>query len=103
MEGETKTARIEQLLKINFSFISLFFFLKIQDIRKPKTPSFERGYHKNVLGQAIPYPNTESSSWERPDKVDTTDDGSKKVYSGPKAYSEYCQTSVTKHFIQILS
>ena len=54
------------------------------------------------MGQAIPYPDTESSSWKRPDKVDTTDDGSKKVYSGPKAYSEYCQTSVTKHFIQNL-
>ena len=40
MEGETKTARIDQ--KLTF-FISLFFFLKIQDIRKPKAPIFERG------------------------------------------------------------
>ena len=40
MESEIKTARIDQ--KSNF-FIYLFFFLKIQDIRKLKTPIFERG------------------------------------------------------------
>ena len=47
MEGETQTPRIDQ--KPTF-FISLDFFLKIQDIRKPKTPTFEKGSHKNFLG-----------------------------------------------------
>ena len=41
MEGEAKTARIDQ--KSTFFFISLFFFLKIQDIWKSETPIFERG------------------------------------------------------------
>ena len=49
-EGKTKTARINQ--KTNF-LIFLFFFLKIQDLRKPKTSSFERGEHKNFLGQVL--------------------------------------------------
>ena len=49
MVGETKTARIDQ--KSTF-FISLF-FLKIQDIRKQKTPIFERGSHKYFLGQVL--------------------------------------------------
>ena len=35
MEGKTKTARIDQ--KSTFLFLCSF-FLKIQDIRKPKTP-----------------------------------------------------------------
>ena len=40
MEGETKTARIDQ----KSTFFNLFiFFLKIQDIRKSKTSIFERG------------------------------------------------------------
>ena len=50
MEGETKTPRIDQ--KSTF-FISLFFSLKIQNIRKPKTPIFERGQHKNFLRQVL--------------------------------------------------
>ena len=51
MEGEPKTARTDQ--KSTF-FISLFFFLlKIQDIKKPKTPIFERGYHKIFWGQVL--------------------------------------------------
>ena len=45
MEGETKTARIVQN--------STFFFLKIQDIKKSKTPIFERGSHKNFLDQVL--------------------------------------------------
>ena len=49
MESKTKTARIDQ--KSTF-FIS-FFFLKIQDIRKSKTPIFERGEHKNFLDQVL--------------------------------------------------
>ena len=36
------------------------------------------------------YPNTESRSRKLPDKIDITDGGSKKAYSEPKAYSEYC-------------
>ena len=51
MEGETKTARTDE--KSTFYFISLIFFLKIQDIRKSKTPIFERGEHKNILGQVF--------------------------------------------------
>ena len=50
MEGEIKTARIDQ--KSTF-FISLFFPLKIQDIRKSKTPIFERGLHKMFLDQVL--------------------------------------------------
>ena len=50
MEGKTKTPKIDQ--KSPF-FISLFFFLKIQDIRKPKTQIFEKGSHKNVLDQVL--------------------------------------------------
>ena len=46
------------------------------------------------------YLSTESSSRKLPDKVDTTDGESKKAYSEPKAYSEYCQTSVKKPFIR---
>ena len=50
MEGETKTARIDQ--KLTF-FISLVFFVKIQDIRKPKAPIFERGYQKTFWVQVL--------------------------------------------------
>ena len=50
MEGKTKTARIDQ--KPTF-FISLFFFLKIQDIRKSKTPIFERKSQKTFLGLVL--------------------------------------------------
>ena len=50
MEGETKTARIDK--KPTF-FIFLFFFLKIQNIRKSKTLIFERRYHKTFLGQML--------------------------------------------------
>ena len=50
MEGKTKTAIIDQ--KSNF-FLFLCFFLKIQDIRKSKTPILKRGWHKNVLGQVL--------------------------------------------------
>ena len=49
MECETKTARIDQ----KSTFLCLFFFLKIQNRRKPKTPIFERGQHKNFLGQVL--------------------------------------------------
>ena len=51
MEGETKTPRIDQ--KSTFFISLLFFFLKIQDIRKPKTATFEKGSHKNFLGQVL--------------------------------------------------
>ena len=50
MQGGTKTTRIDQ--KSTFS-ISLFFFLKIQDITKPKTPIFQRGERKHFLGQVL--------------------------------------------------
>ena len=50
MEGEAKTVRTDQK---SIFFISLFFFLKIQNIRKSKTPIFERGSHKNFLGQVL--------------------------------------------------
>ena len=40
MEGETKTARIDQKSTFFFLFV---FFLKIQDIKNSKTPIFERG------------------------------------------------------------
>ena len=41
-----------ELTKNQLFFISLF-FLKIQDIRKSKTPVFERGERKNFLGQVL--------------------------------------------------
>ena len=40
MEGETKTARIDQKSTFFFLFV---FFLEIQDIKNSKTPIFERG------------------------------------------------------------
>ena len=43
MEGEK---RQQELTKNLLFFISLFFFLKIQDITKSKAPIFKRGYHK---------------------------------------------------------
>ena len=59
MEGEIKTARIEQ--KSTFFFYFFGFFLEIQDIRKSKTPIFERGSHKMFLGQALPIFQTSPS------------------------------------------
>ena len=50
MEGERKAARIDQKSTFFYFFV---FFLKILDIRKPKTPIFERGYHKTFLGQVL--------------------------------------------------
>ena len=50
MEGETKTAKIDQ--KPTF-FIFSFFSLKIQNIRKSKILIFERRYHKYFLGQML--------------------------------------------------
>ena len=41
MEGETKTVIIDQ--KSTFFLFLCFFFLKIQDKRKSKTPIFETG------------------------------------------------------------
>ena len=41
-----------ELTKNQLFFISLF-FLKIQDIRKSKTPVFERGERKKFLGQVL--------------------------------------------------
>ena len=49
MECETKTARIDQ----KSIFFSLFFFLKVQVIRKPKTPVIERESDKKCLGQVL--------------------------------------------------
>ena len=50
MEGETKTARIDQISTFFYFFV---FLLKIQDISKSKTPIFERGSHKHFLGQVL--------------------------------------------------
>ena len=50
MEGETKTARIDQKSTFFYFFV---FFLKIQDTRKSKTPIFERRSHKFFLGQVL--------------------------------------------------
>ena len=50
MEGETKTARIDQKSTFFYFFV---FFLKIQDTRKSKTPIFERGLYKKFLGQVL--------------------------------------------------
>ena len=45
-----------ELAKNQLFFISLlFFFLKIQDIRKSKTPIFERGSHKKFLVKCLPF------------------------------------------------
>ena len=49
MEGETKTARIDQKL----TFLISFFFSKIQNIRKSKIPIFERVSHKKFLGPVL--------------------------------------------------
>ena len=51
MEGETKTPRINQ--KSTFFLFFVFFFLKIQDTRKSKTPIFEKRSHKFFLGQVL--------------------------------------------------
>ena len=50
MKGEIKPARIDQKSTF-FCFFDIF--LKIQDIRKSKTPIFERRSHKNFLGQVL--------------------------------------------------
>ena len=42
-----------ELTKNQHFFYFFVFFLKIQDIRKSKTPIFERGYHKNFWGQVL--------------------------------------------------
>ena len=49
MEGETEAPRIDQ----KSFFLFLYFLLKIQDIRKSKTPIFEKRLHKNFLGQLL--------------------------------------------------
>ena len=49
MKCETKTARIDQ----KSIFFSLFFFLKVQVIRKSKTPVIERESDKKCLGQML--------------------------------------------------
>ena len=41
MGGETKTAKIDQ--KSTFFYLFVFFLLKMQGIRKSKTPNFEKG------------------------------------------------------------
>ena len=51
MEGETKTPRIDQKSTIFFYFF--VFFLKTQDLRKSKTPIFEKELRKNFLGQVL--------------------------------------------------
>ena len=58
MEGEIKTARIDQKSTFFYFFV---FFLKIQDIRKSKTPIFESGSHKMFLGQVLPIFQTSPS------------------------------------------
>ena len=50
MKSETKTQRIDQKSPFFDFFV---FFLKIQDKRKPKTQIFEKGSHKNFLGQVL--------------------------------------------------
>ena len=50
MEGKTKTARIDQKLTFFYVFV---FFLKVQDIRRSKTPIFERKSHKFFFGQVL--------------------------------------------------
>ena len=51
MEGQTKAATINQ--KSTFSLFLCFFFLKVQDIRKAKTPNFERRSHNYLGGQVL--------------------------------------------------
>ena len=42
-----------ELTKNQLFYYFFVFFLKIQDIRKSKTPIFERGSHKKFLGQEL--------------------------------------------------
>ena len=42
-----------ELTKNQHFFYFFVFFLKIQDIRKSKTPIFEKGSHKNFLDQVL--------------------------------------------------
>ena len=58
MECETKTARIDQ----KSIFFSLFFFLKVQVIRKSKTPVIERESDKKCLGQVLTMFHTSSNA-----------------------------------------
>ena len=44
-----------ELTKNQLFLFLCFFFLKIQDIRKPKTPIFERGEHKNSWVKCWPF------------------------------------------------
>ena len=48
MEGEIKTARIDQ----KSTFIYLF-FSKNSGYKETKTSIFERGYHNSLLGQVL--------------------------------------------------
>ena len=52
MEGETKTPRTDDQESTFFVFLWVF-FLKIQNIRKSKTPIYEKGSHKNFLDQVL--------------------------------------------------
>ena len=52
MEGETKTPRNDDQESTFFVFLWVF-FLKIQNIRKSKTPIYEKGSHKNFLDQVL--------------------------------------------------
>ena len=52
MEGEKKQ---QELTKNLLFFISLFFFLKIQDITKSKAPIFKRGQHKIFWDKCWPF------------------------------------------------
>ena len=62
MEGETEAPRIDQ----KSFFLFLYFLLKIQDIRKSKTPIFEKRLHKNFLGQLLTIFQTSSSTENLP-------------------------------------
>ena len=50
---EWKAKQKQRELTKNQLFLFYCFFLKIQDIRKSKTPVFERGSHKNLLRQVL--------------------------------------------------
>ena len=50
---KAKYKKQRELTKKSTFFHFFVFFLKIQDIRKSKTPFFKRGLHKNFLGQVL--------------------------------------------------
>ena len=50
----------------NLFFLFLCFLLKIQDIRKSKTPIFEKRSHKNFLDQLLTIFQTSSSTKNLP-------------------------------------